>query len=124
MVISVQMRYSEEHMRTNRHPPHYVFSTSVVKKSLLGIPFAPGLMLILLGLVVLVAPRLVLGALAFLLLGIGALLCYVAYKFVAFKRRVETLAKNFEGSFQTSSFHSSKPDIDLTDLESKKIIYH
>lgn len=81
-------------------------------------------MLILLGLVVLVAPRLVLGALAFLLLGIGALLCYVAYKFVVFKRHIEGLAKNFEGTFQASAFHTGKPDIDVTELESKKIIYH
>lgn len=87
-------------------------------------PFAPGLMLILLGIVVLAAPRLVLGALAFVLLGLGLLLCYIAYKFVIFKRHVQELTKNFEGSFPGTTFQTNKKDIDLTDLESKKIIFH
>lgn len=124
MVIFTKMGYNIQYMRSNRREGNVLFSTSITTKGRQGVPFAPGLMLILLGIVVLLAPRLVLGAIAFVLLGLGLLLCYVAYKFIVFKRHVQELTKNLEGAFPGSGFQGHKKDIDLTDLESKKIIFH
>ena len=81
-------------------------------------------MLAALGLVLLLAPRLVLGAVAVVLLLFGALLSYVAYKFMMLRKQVNDLAKSVEGSLYTGSFRGSKPDIDISDPESTKIVYH
>lgn len=120
-------------MRTNRPLPNVIVSGSMFVSPRRGIPFLPGLMLIALGVVVLLAPRLVLGAIAFFLLVLGGLLCYVAYKIIALRRQIATLAKTFEGSVYGTvrgaggeeTQYSDKPDIDITDFEnSKKIVYH
>ncbi len=113
-----------EPMPNNRTNWNSLFSTPVVRGSQKGVPFVPGVLLIVLGLVVLFAPRLVLATIALCLLVVGGVCCYVAYKLVAFRRQVQALTKTFEGSFQASGFHSRKPDIDITELESKKIIFH
>ena len=120
-------------MRSNKPDLNTILSGSVFVSTKRGIPFLPGLMLIALGIVVLVAPRLVLGAIAFFLLALGGLFCYVTYKIIALRRQINTMAKNFEGSVYGSlrgsgikgSPFSDKPDIDITDFEnSKKIVYH
>jgi len=87
-------------------------------------PFMPGLLLIFLALVVLVAPKLVFGALAFVLLTLGLLMCYVAYRIIRFKRQVTEMAKDFEKRFSVQGFPLEKPDIDITDIDSKKIVFH
>ena len=84
----------------------------------------PGLLLIVLGLTLLIAPKFVLGAIAFCLVMFGAIFCYIAYKLLAFRRQVQNLTKNFERGFSASGFTSHKADIDITDIESKKIVYH
>jgi hypothetical protein len=129
------MEYSKV-MRTHRsgsNPTHTMLSGSVVVSTKRGIPFVPGILLIALGVVVLLAPRLLLGAIAFCLLALGGLLCYVAFKIVSLRRQLNVMAKNFEGSLYGSmrgsgvkgSPFSDKPDIDITDFEnSKKIVYH
>ena len=106
-----------------------------------GIPFLPGFLLIALGIVVLLAPRFVLGAIAFCLLVLGGLLCYAAYKVIMLRKQINTLAKSFEGTLGGSLYGSgktrgssidpfdSKPDIDITDFTNggeggKKIIVH
>ncbi len=124
MVISGRLRYSVRRMQNNRTDWNSFFSTRVVRDSKKGVPFVPGILLMVLGLVVLVAPRLVLATIALCLLVVGGVCCYVAYKLVAFRRQVQALTKSFESSFQSSSFHSRKPDIDITELESKKIVFH
>lgn len=135
-------------MRSNRPDFNTILSGSALSGSFFvstkrGIPFLPGVMLIALGIVVLVAPRLVLGAIALFLLALGGLFCYVTYKIIALRRQINTMAKNFEGSLYGSlrgsgmggsgmggsgakgSPFSDKPDIDITDFEnSKKIVYH
>ena len=100
------------------------FSGVVFSSSRRTAPFVPGFLLILLALVVLVAPKLVFGALAFVLLTAGVLLCYVAYRIMRFKKQLSEMAKDFEKRFSVHSFPVDKPDIDITDLDSKKIVYH
>ena len=125
-------------MKANRPELNTLLSGSVILSTKRSIPFLPGLLLVALGVVVLIAPRLVLGAIAFCLLALGGLLCYVAYKVVALRRRLHSLAKNFEGSMYGSlrgsgfkgaansdKLFGDKPDIDITDFENtKKIVYH
>jgi hypothetical protein len=112
-------------MRLSHSNVRSVFSSSqVFTKSKRGIPFLPGLLLILTGLVVLVAPRLVLGAIAAVLLMLGFLFCYVAYKFMMLRKQMSAFAKSVEGSLYSGGFKSTKPDIDVTDLDSDKIVYH
>lgn len=126
------MKYTTN-MRSNRPDLNTILSGSVFVSTKRGIPFLPGLLLIALGATVLLAPRLVLAVIAFCLLVFGGLFCYVAYKIVALRKQLNTLAKNFEGSVYGplkgsgpgNSPYSDKPDIDITDFEnSKKIIYH
>jgi hypothetical protein len=74
--------------------------------------------------VLVVAPRLVLAAVAACLFIFGALLCFIAYKFLALRKQVSQLAKSMEGSLYSGSFKTSKPDIDVTDSDNTKIIYH
>ena len=119
-----QVRYTILRMQTNRADWNSFFSTRVVTKSHRGVPFVPGLLLIIFGLTLLIAPRLVLGVLAFCLVSFGAIFCYIAYKLVAFRRQVQNLTKSFEQSFSASGFTGHKADIDITDIESKKIVYH
>ena len=101
-----------------------VFGQAVFGQTKRSVPFIPGALLILLGVVVLLAPRLLLAAIAFCLLALGGLFCYVAYKIVAIRKQINTLSKNIESSLYTGSFTRSKSDIDITDLDEKKIILH
>jgi hypothetical protein len=89
-----------------------------------GIPFIPGLLLILLGVVLVAAPRLLLASIAVCLVTLGVLFCYVAYRVISLRKQINTLSKDFERSLYTGSFHSGKPDIDISDFENKKIIMH
>ena len=100
------------------------FSGVVVTSSRRSAPFIPGLLLICLALVVIAAPKLVFGAIAFVLLSLGMLLCYVAYRVMRLKRQLSDMAKDLEKRFYVQSFPMDKPDIDVTDIESKKIILH
>jgi len=111
-------------MKTNRADWNSFLSTRVVTKSHRGVPFLPGLLLILLGLTLLVAPRLVMGVIAFSFVMFGMIFCYIAYKLIAFRRQVQNLTKGFERSFSATGFAGHKADIDITDSESKKIVYH
>jgi hypothetical protein len=124
-------------MRNTRPDLNNIFSGTVFVSTKRGIPFLPGALLITLGIVVLLAPRFVLGAIAFCLLALGALLCYAAYKIIMLRRQINSLAKNFEGSLygslrgsgSGSSAFGSQPDIDISDFanggeSSKKIIVH
>ncbi len=89
-----------------------------------GAPFLPGVLLVCLALVVLVAPKLVFGAVALVLLTVGLLLCYVAYRVIQFKRQLSELVKGLEKRFTVQGFPIERPDIDITEIDSKKIVFH
>jgi len=112
-------------MRSNlSNRPPLLSSSVVINKSQRTIPFLPGLVVLALGIVLLVAPRLVLGALAMCLLTLGAFLCYVAYKFVTLRKQLNNLAKNMESSLYTGSYKAGKPDGDIIEVQGEKIVYH
>jgi hypothetical protein len=96
----------------------------MIDKGQRSIPFIPGLVVLGLGIVLLLAPRLVLGALAICLLTLGVFLCYVAYKFAMLRKQLNGLAKSMESSLYTASFRGSKPDGDIIEVDGGKIIYH
>jgi len=109
--------------------PQFGTQNQTLKVRVLGssrrsFPFAPGLAFIVLGLLVLFAPRLLIGALAAVLFLIGGLLCFLAWKFVQFKRQLTNFAKDLEGRIQVQAFHMKEPKITVSDTEEKKIIYH
>lgn len=123
VVNNQSVRYSTiMQKQTFTFGPH--FSGVMLTSGRRSAPFMPGLLLIFLALVVLVAPKLVFGALAFVLLTLGLLMCYVAYRIIRFKRQVTEMAKDFEKRFSVQGFPLEKPDIDITDIDSKKIVFH
>ena len=85
----------------------------------------PGLSLILLGAVIILAPKFFLAAISTILILMGALLCYVAWKFVCLKRQFSKFAQDIQSSVEVQSFHARSDDIDITETtDSKKILYH
>lgn len=100
------------------------FSGVVLTSGRRGMPFLPGLLLICLAVVVLVAPKLVFGAIALVLLSLGLLLCYVAYRIVKFKRQLSDMARDIEKRFTAQGFPLDRPDIDITEVDDKKIVIH
>jgi hypothetical protein len=87
-------------------------------------PFLPGLAFILLGLLVLFAPRLLITAVAGLLFLVGGLLCFVAWKFIQFKRQLASLTRELDGKIQVQAFHVRNSDATVVEVEEKKIVYH
>lgn len=100
-------------------------SHKVISVSPQGVPFMPGIGLILLGAVIFLAPKFFLAAVAtfFVLLGIAA--CYIAWKFICLKRQVTKLAEDFQHSVDVRAFHvQNNDDIDITELNTKKTYLH
>lgn len=101
------------------------FSTSkVITFSPIGVPFMPGIGLILLGLVIFMAPKFFLAAVAsfFVMLGVAA--CYITWKLLRFKRQVSKLAEEFQHSVEVRAFHpQNNDDIDITDFDDNKKTY-
>jgi hypothetical protein len=103
----------------NRH-----LKVRVVQSGRRSFPFIPGLAFILLGLLVLFAPRLLVAAIATVLFLIGGLLCFVAWKLGQFKRQLTNLARDLDGRIQVQAFHVKEPRTNVADEDEKKIIYH
>jgi hypothetical protein len=104
---------------TNQH-----FKLGVTQSGRRSFPFIPGLAFIVLGLLVLFAPRLLIAAIATVLFMIGGLLCFAAWKFVQFKRQLTNLARDLDGRIQVQAFHVKEPKTPSSDGDDKKIIYH
>jgi hypothetical protein len=123
VVITSSMRYTFKMMSKNS-PQFTVLQSGVFKRGQRSAPYIPGLLLILLGVAVVVAPKLILGIAAAFIVALGAIFCYIAYKFIGLRKQFRNLAKNFQGPMYEGDFTSEKPDIDITELEEKKIVYH
>lgn len=95
---------------------------NLAAKSRRSFPFIPGLFFISLGILVVLAPRLIIGALAGILLFVGALLCLFAYKFIQFQKKITNLSKQMESKVQFHNFEIRPNRGD--NLESKKIVFH
>lgn len=105
-------------------PKITVLHSTVMQKGQRSFPYIPGLLLILLGIAVIVAPKLVLSIAAAFIMVIGGVLCYLAYKIIGLRKQFRSLAKNFQAPMYGETFGSEKPDIDITEFEEKKIILH
>lgn len=100
-------------------------SSKVITFSPQSVPFLPGVGLILLGAVIFFAPKLFLAAVATFFVLIGVAACYIAWKFLAFKRQVTKLAEEFKNSVEVRAFHvQNSDDIDITEIDNKKTFLH
>lgn len=102
------------------------FSTSkVITFGPQGMPFIPGIGLILLGAIIFLAPKFFLAAVASFLVFLGIAACYIAWKFMTLKRHVSKLAKEFQNSVEVRAFHvQNNDDIDITEFDNKKNYLH
>ena len=86
--------------------------------------FVPGLTVVLLGLAVLLMPRLFIALIATLFVAVGILLCFVAWRFVQLKRKFDHLRKDFQGRIVVHGVQVMDPQQSEDPDDSKKIIYH
>lgn len=100
------------------------FRLSVPARGKRGLSFLPGLFFIALGLLVVFAPRLLIGAVAAVFVFVGLLFCYAAWKVVQFKRKLRTIAKDVESKFGVQGFQIRQPDIEVEPGDYKKIVFH
>lgn len=108
--------------------PNVRMSWSGAKASPGGFLLVPGLFLVLLGVVALIAPRFILALVAGFCLFVGALLCLVAFKIAQLQKRFARMAREFEGRIVVHGVDVVRPGDVVQDINvepiSKKIIYH
>jgi hypothetical protein len=97
---------------------------NLVKQGTRSFPFIPGVLFLGLGLLVIAAPRLVIVALAGILLFLGALFCFVAWKFIQLKNRFAAMTRDLEGKIQVQAFQVRPRPETSVETDSKKIVYH
>jgi uncharacterized membrane protein len=89
-----------------------------------GLLFVPGVCLVLMGIVALLAPRFILALVAGLFLFLGAVLCVVALKVAQIQRKFTRMAREFEGRIVVHGVNVvPQTDIQVEPV-SKKIVYH
>jgi hypothetical protein len=95
--------------------------------------FGPGLFVILLGMMVLLVPKLFIFLIATFFVVVGAFLCFLAWKVIQLKKKWENIRREFQGKFvvQGVQLHGiqveglEKPEVVSADaVDSKKIIFH
>ena len=112
-------------MQNNSNHWKHFSTTKVVTFSPHSVPFIPGIGLILLGAVILLAPKFFLAAVAAFFVLLGAAACYLAWKLVRFKRQVSKLAEEFQHTVEVRAFHpQNNDDIDITEFDGKKTYLH
>ena len=110
---------------TSKHPfAQHRITVSLANHSQRSFPFIPGLLLMSLAVVVVFAPKLLLAALASILFIFGALLCFLAWKFLQFKQQIARLTKDLQGKVQVQAFHVQGGDIEIVEPETKKVVFH
>ncbi|MBN8550591.1 MAG: hypothetical protein J0M12_14845 [Deltaproteobacteria bacterium] len=89
-----------------------------------GLWLAPGLFFILIGLVALIAPRLVIIAVASVFFFIGTVVCILGWKLMQLKSRVEKMAQQFQGQIIVQGVNL-QPDVQVEpESDQKKIVFH
>jgi hypothetical protein len=111
-------------MQNNSFRLSTLLLSDVPARSKRGLSFLPGLFFIALGLLVVFAPRLLIGAVAAVFVFIGLLFCYAAWKVVQFKRKLRIIAKDVEAKFKVEEFQIRQPDIEVDPADYKKIVVH
>lgn len=107
-------------------------SAAVFRKSArYSLFFAPGLFFVSLGLCAIVAPHLVVAAVAALFMFIGGFFVALAWKFVQFKRKFESVARAIEAHIVIQPVNRAVADQDSRiksangeEFSHKKIVYH
>lgn len=84
----------------------------------------PGGFFLLLGVVVLLAPKLVLAVIASFCLFVGAVLCYCGWKLMQFKARVEKVVRQFDGKILVQGINVQPNPGEDSPPEQKKIVFH
>lgn len=111
-------------MKSNTDHWHSFSSSKIITVSPRGVPFVPGVGLILLGALIFLAPKFFLAAIAMFFVLLGVACCYIAWKFMSFKKRVQKMAEQFQSSVDINAFNIQNDDIDITESDSKKILFH
>jgi membrane protein implicated in regulation of membrane protease activity len=103
----------------------HLSGAKIVTISPRGVPFMPGIGLILLGAIIFVAPKFFLAAVGTFFVLLGGVACYITWKFLSFKRQVSKLAEEFRNGVDVRAFQvQNTDDIDITEPDNKKIYYH
>lgn len=112
-------------MRSNSNNWKHFSASKVVTIKPGSVPFVPGIGFILLGALIFLAPKFFLAAVAGFFIIVGAVCCYVAWKFMSFKKHVSKLADELHNSVDLRSFQAqNSDDIDITESDDKKIFFH
>lgn len=85
--------------------------------------FVPGALLCMLAVAVFLAPRLVMFFVATLLFCVGLLACFVAYKVLQWKARVDQVMRQFDGRVMIQAVNI-QPERQEAQVDSKKIVFH
>lgn len=87
---------------------------------------SPGILLLLVGVGVILAPRFFLALMAVFFVTMGALFCFVGWKLVQLKRKVSKMARDFEAKVYVHGVQVARAeDSDNGDsADSKKVILH
>ena len=90
--------------------------------------FIPALFFVLLGVLAIVAPKLLLFLIASTFLFVGLVAAVLAYKFLTMKRKLETMVKDLSGKVVVQSARPRSPfelEEDLIEQEhKKKVVFH
>ena len=111
-------------MRKNMSHWNYISSKQFVTIPPKSIPFLPGLFLMALGAVLFLAPKFFLAAVSSFLILLGFAFCYVAWKLISLKKQVSRLAEELRNTVEIRAFQVQNDDIDISEIDSKKIFFH
>lgn len=109
-------------VKTSKFPRIRTYQINMAPRA--GFSFLPGAFLIALGVLVLFFPRFFIAAIAALMLFLGCLFCFVAWKVIQLKSRFDTMAKNFESKVSLQAFQVNQNDVTEIEVEEKKIVFH
>ena len=89
--------------------------------------FGPGVLLVLVGVLALIAPRFIAALIALFFIFLGAGFCYITWKFMQLRSKFEKFTQEFDGKIyvQGVDIHDDYDvEIDPDETTSKKVTYH